>query len=433
MLQALRAYLYCTVLVGFLTLPGVGLRAIVPALLTAADLLLISICAVYIGHGWSGLKHSEGLQPLRRALIMLAVTVVYGLAVTAGSAGALVEAAKYLGALCRAPLILMAIYVHAHTGVRPTPAQVYRTLRHDFALLSGIQMSVAALQLIWPSVGIHFIGDYAEGQSARAALEEGDVSGTFANSIDMAYFLMAAYVTLTLAMWQRGRAPALWMTALFGFFVYATGSVAASVCMGLYAGYLHVRPWPLNIRRFVPTAVAVLGLGALYLHFDALATAVIDKVDNMMLSRLGLLFVSLPALVESQPLRLLTGFGLDFEVILGVLRDLPEVPLVFLYDESAVVINDVFWAALVLGLGAPLVALALTRLAHLFAAFLGADSRHPEQRSLWGVFVLVLLLAGLLNQILLVRPFVAGLLLGLAPLALSHAMRSRSRTARSST
>ena len=425
MLTGLRVYLYLAVLAGLFASPLVGLGTLVPTLFLLMDALLIAGCSIFVlrsGRSRAGLRAG---RVMRVAAVSLALVAAYGLLSTAQQGGSVGDAAKYVGALSRAVLVLLAILALALSTRAPKAANVHRVLRRDFILLAGFQISVATLQLLLPSVGGNFIGEFAEGQSARAAFEEGDVSGTFANSIEFAYFLFAAYAALTLGSWRRDRSPGLVMTVLFGFFIWASGSAAATVCFLVYSGFLICRTWRTGTRRFVGTALGTGACVLAYLNAGLLAELVLGKIDNMMLSRLGLLFVSVPALLEREPVRILTGFGLDFEGILAVLRSLPEVPLVFTYEGSAVVINDVFWAALLLGFGAPAMAFALWRLGGLFSAFLGADAGDAERRNLFRILIFICLMAGMLNQILVVRPFAVGLVLGMAPLALSAALLRR--------
>lgn len=425
MLGFLRAYLYWSVLWGFLMHPALGFKPVVPGLLVGADALLLLVSCIYIGlHGPRLASHGDRALLKKSLLPMLALSI-YGLGITGWHGGSLIEAGKYLGVLLRPLFVMLALFIWVRTERVLQARQVLHTLQLDFAVLVSAQLLIATLQLVDPVTGGEFISVLNENSSAVWALEDGDVSGTFANSIDLSYFLVAAYIVLTLGSWQRLRPPSLALTGILGFFVDATGSDAALVCFSLYAAYLALRCCSGSVRRLLLSVGALTVILVGYSSGDAIAGRVLDKVDNMMLSRLGLLFVSMPEMISSQPLKLLSGVGGDFEVVLATLRSLPEVPLVFTYDESAVVVNDVFWVALVLAFGVPVVAWLLARMAGLFKAYLlGAQWPSPLLR-IDTALLLLILLAGLINQILLVRSFSVALLLGLTPLALARAQVQR--------
>jgi len=422
----LRVYLYWSVLWGLFMHPALGLKPVIPGLLIGMDTLLLLVSCAYIWSRRPLLAMSQDRQILGRSLQPLLALAVYGLGITALHGGSLVDAAKYVGVLVRPLFVMLALFVWTRVERRSQPAHLLATLRLDFALLATVQMLIAGLQLVDPATGAEFIAALNDNSSAVWALEDGDVSGTFANSIDLSYFLLAAYVVLTLPAWQRVRLPSLLLTGLYGFFIDATGSDAATVCFGLYAFYLCLRTLSRPAQRTVLVSLGVLGVVGVLGMGDQLIDRVVAKVDNMMLSRLGLLFVSVPEMVSYQPAKLITGMGGDFEVVLAALRSLPEVPLVFTYDESAIVINDVFWVALTLAFGLPMLSWLLWRMAQIFRAYVQGGAWPLHLFRLDNMLLLIIFLAGLINQIILVRSFSVALLLGLVPIA-CHARNAEVR------
>lgn len=431
MLGFLRAYLYWTVLWGFLAHPTFGLLKAVPALLLGADAAMMLVTGIYVLHNSKNLRGFQERQVVRSTALCLLIFAAYGLAITVGKGGDLLDGAKYMGVLVRPVLTLLALYVYAHTPSRktPSPAKLRRTLNRDLLLLVTAQLAVATLQLLDPLAGADFVAVFVETQSAAAALEDGDVSGTFANSIDLAYFLVAAYMALTAGHWRRQRAPSLVLTVVLGYFTYATGSVAAAVCFTLYALYLYIRLIKPRARRALLVLCAATGAALLFANAELVTELVTAKIENMMFSRLGLIFISLPAIAQINPLTLITGTGADFTVVDALLKSLPEVPLVFTYEDVASVINDVFWVAMVLAIGLPAVAYYLFKSSKLFVAYFQGPSTSRQTRSLLMMIALVIFLAGWLNQILAVRSFTTALLIGLLPLAVELA-RPRSSEGR---
>jgi hypothetical protein len=419
MVTFLRVYLYWSVLWGFTVHPAIGLKSLAPSLLLGIDLLVMGVCAAYTAAHLLDNDVSALSRQIRWSSFTCAFLLAYGLAVTAAMGGSTLEAAKYLAVLIRPMLILIALAIHLRIAPRHEAGTLFHTLRSDLLLLVGAQLAVATLQKISPALGGEFIASLGETQSAAYALAEGDVSGTFANSIDLAYFLLAAYIVLTQQHWQQRLAPPLLLSSIFVFYSDATGSLAGEICLWVYVSYLWLRSLSRANRTLALTIGSVLGITAAYVNLSTIGPAFVDKVDNMLLSRLGLIFVSIPALYSTLPQRLLSGSGADFNAILTLLNNLPDVPLVFTYEDATSVINDVFWVALLLSIGAPVAFFFVYRMAQLFKAYIATSmGPQPTRDLVWAIWLAVLL-AGLLNQILLIRPFALTLTLGLLPLAMA--------------
>lgn len=419
MVALLRAYLYWSVLWGFMVHPALGLKSLVPPMLVGMDLLVMGICTVYIAAN-SFIRDESPLDwQIRSASFACGFLLAYGLAVTAVMGSSAIEAAIYLAVLIRPMLILIALAIHLRAPPVGDAIALFGKLRGDLLLLVGAQLTIATLQKISPEIGGEFIASLGETQSAVYALAQGDVSGTFANSIDLSYFLLAAYIVLTQRHWQQRLAPPIMLTGIFAFYSNATGSLAAEICLWVYIGYLWLRALSESNRKLAVLFGALLSVGGIYINLSTIGPAIVDKVDDMMLSRLGLIYVSIPGLYATMPGRLLSGSGADFNAILTLLNNLPDVPLVFTYEEATSVINDVFWVALLLSLGAPAAFLFIYRMAQLFKAYVARSlGTEPTRNLIWTIW-LVVFLAGMMNQILLVRPFTLTLTLGLLPLAMA--------------
>jgi len=418
MIAFLRVYLYWSVLWGFLVYPALGLKSLVPPLLLGIDMLTMGVCTLYgVAHFFDRVASPLSRQ-IQLASFACVFLIAYGLAVTASMGGSMVEAAMYLGALIRPMLILIAVAIHLRTSPSGRASTLYKILRIDLLLLVGAQLAIATLQKINPTLGSEFIPSLVETQSAAYALAEGDVSGTFANSIDLAYFLVAAFIVLTQRHWALHLAPPILLTCVFAFFVNATGSLAANICLWVYLGYLWLHSLSGTNRRLAMIFVALISVIWFYMNLSTVSLAVIEKLDDMMLSRLGLIFSSIPGLYANMPQRLLSGSGADFNAILTLLNNLPDVPLVFTYEAASSVINDVFWGALLLSIGAPAAFFFVYRMAQLFKVYIARSVGDKQTKNLVWVVWIIIFLAGMVNQILLVRTFTLVLTLGLLPLAM---------------
>lgn len=423
MIAFLRIYLYWSVLWGFLAYPALGMRSLVSPLLLGMDLLVMGVCSLYIG---TRLFKSDR-SPLGRQIYLASFACVfllaYGLATSAYAGSSMVDAAMYVAALLRPMLILIATAVYLLTSPPRRARVLYKRLRVDMLLLVGAQFAIATMQLISPALGGEFIPSLAETQSAVYALALGHVSGTFSNSIDLAYFLLAAYISLTLRLWQRHQAPPILMSGLFAFYANATGSLTGQICLWAYIGYLWLRSLSRTNRRLVVFLGIMFSAAVVVNYSSIISSAILDKFDDMMLSRLGLIFVSIPGLSSTMPERLLIGSGADFNAILSLLRNLPEVPLIFTYEESASAINDVFWVAMVLAIGMPVTCFYVYRMMQLFKVYIGRSLGAQSTKNLVWTIWLIVFIAGMLNQILVVRPFTITLILGLLPLAIGPFVR----------
>jgi hypothetical protein len=426
MFDVVRAYLYASCLWGLFALPAFGLGSVAPlltAMVDAAPLLLF---------GWLLLSP----KVWRRVHVSLVTIVVLGLVgallwidalVVLTTGGSLVEAARNLAVNARAPVLFAALQLAGAecSADRASRDAFYRRIVRDLWVITSIHFAVSAIQWIAPSAGQWLVPALASIQSGLSGLERHEVTGIFPNTIDFAYLVFAAYVVLSCErMLMQHRAPPLWMTGLFGVFILASGSVAAVACHVMYAGVLLAVTLGAQTRRRLVMGAVAIGLVAAVSLRDVGRTALLAKIDNMMLSRLGLIFVSTPLLVATDPSILATGTGADLRVLERALKAAPQVPLMFTGDEVAHTINDVYWVGLTLSLGLPL---TLGFLLCTYRAFRGLSTvpvlggRHDHVRLL-GILVF---LAGWLNQILLVRSFYSVLGVGLFAVELAFAERGK--------
>lgn len=430
MIGLLRAYLYVACLWGALGLVP-GLRAALGPLLAAIDLLPLLLLArqLLAPRVWNARTITPGTQVWVFALALLAAANVGVSLVNGGSA---LRTVQYLLALVR-PISLFALFpLLAPTITVPdVRREVYRRVRVDVIVIASIQFAVAAVERWNPAVGERFLPVLTESQSARAALAEGDVSGLFPNSVDFSYFVIAAFIVLTLErVLVERRPPRASLVAIFGVFVYFSGSLTSCGCFALYVLGTTAALLRRRQRRWLFGLGALGSVALLVANAGVVVQAVLEKVDDMMLSRLGLIFTSAPLMFRERPGVLVTGLGADFEIIESALRKLPEVPLVFQDSNNSNVINDVFWMGLVLSLGIPLATLYLGTLYGLLKrACQGAVYSLGGALNLAVVIVVAVVLpAGMFNQILLIRSFYSTLGVGLFAFALQHGALDQAAT-----
>ncbi|MGC3999869.1 MAG: hypothetical protein QM767_21465 [Anaeromyxobacter sp.] len=422
MLLSLRIYLYGACLWGLLCLPGAGLGPAAPAILAVIDAMPLLLLAVSLA-SWRAWERTRLSLLQLLGIALLAGLAVANVAVTALSSGSVLDGVKYLAALARPLTLLAALGLHrAASDASGEDRAVYRSvLLRDLRVIVVVHFAAAAVQRVFPGVGERLIPLVSETQSGLAALAEHDVSGFFPNSIDFSYLTVAAYLVLHAErMFVERRRPPLWSTVVFGAFAAASGSDASVVCFAMVVAAGWLAPLPTAKRRRMAGGAAVLGALVAAATAGIWQGALLLKIDNMMLSRFGLLFVSTPLMIAEHPGVLLTGLGGDFHVIEAAIKALPQVPLVFTYDDVTQVINDVFWVGLMLSLGAPL---ALAYVLSWRSLFNGACSLPTASRAISpaSVVLAIVIFAGFFNQILLVRSFYSALCVGL--FALRYAPR----------
>lgn len=413
MLTLFRVFLYTSTSWGILALFGLG--PIVPPFLMVVDIvpILIAVRIVLFKRKALGIDKLAVWQKL--CGIGVGILLLANLYIVVSRGGSILSAVQYLVALLRPiSLLLLLISVINRPQSKTSRHRFYLRLVADIRLIITLQFLAAGVQVLDPTTGALFIPAISELQSGFAALDEGDVSGLLPNSIDFAYLAVAAYIVLTLdAVKRRGKPPNLLVSIVFGFFIQASGSDAATVCFVCYFLWLHGSLMNPRLRKILTVALVTTTSLFLVANAIALETVLIAKIDNMMLSRLGLIFISAPQLVSQQPSFLLTGLGPDFEMVGAVLAGLPDALAVLAESGGFTIVNDVFWFAAVVSLGIPLAFAYTGGMLQLLSRLSGPETSNGRLPKLFRTLALMILFAGLFNQILLVRSFYTVLLIGM--------------------
>jgi hypothetical protein len=414
MLSLFRILLYTSTCWG--VLPLFGLKEVVPFFLTTFDVLPIVIAVgitVFRPKAISLGKLSLFQKTCISGLGLLLLANLYTVVSKGGEAFAAIQ---YITALLRPVSIAVLLISVLNRSKHSTEVRyiTYRLLLRDVKMIITLQFLAAGLQVVAPTVGALLIPSIGEFQSGFAALDEGDVSGLLPNSIDFAYLAVAAYVVLVLDLVRRrNRAPNFLFTAIFAYFINRSGSDAATVCFIGFALWIYSSSIGLQVKKFLSAITVFMTLMLLVVNGAVLEQMLIDKIDNMMLSRLGLLFISAPQLISEQPSFLLTGLGPDFQMIAGVLSGLPETLAVLAEEAGSTIVNDVFWFATVVSLGIPLAFSYTAGMLQLISKLCTPEAFNGSFPRLFRVIVAIIIFAGLFNQILLVRSFYTVLLVGM--------------------
>ena len=411
-----RLYIYWSVLWGFLVLTIPGLAQYMPLLLKGIDACMMVTAVLYASMTYFAISDEAVRRKLQRLFCACLVLPLSSLGVAYVHGANITSAMVYAIALLRPLSLLMAAIAIATSSLKTSYRKRQRLIRRDLYFLSGLQMLVSSLQLLAPSVGRAFLVRLSKRQSSYLVFSHAHTPGTFPNSIDFAYFLFAAYAVIYYDMTLHSKRPPILMTLIFFFFIAVSGSLTATICFGLLASFLYFRAAG---KASLATAflLSATTVPLLALNSSTVAQAIRLKVANMMLSRLGLLFISAPDLLTKYPWLALFGASGDFHFLLRLIRRLGSVPLIFTYRHSANTINDVFWVAVVLAVGIPLAAFYVWTFFDALMHFIAPRRERTISYKFSRWLCLLLIVSGFLNQILLLRAFSIALIVGLIPVS----------------
>lgn len=299
--------------------------------------------------------------------------------------------------------------------------RIFRLLKFDFNIITFVLVMAMLVQMLLPSVGHNIIPVISKYQSGLRALEEGNYSSIFPNTIDYAFFLIVsiifchARVSLFYSSYGLVTLLSIFILTISVLFTGSEAALGASLLVStfFFKGYIK--------REIYISCIGILAvilISWVAYESDIVQVALGNKIDNMMLSRLGLLFVVVPDVINTDPLALIFGYTPDFSNMVLVFRELPNSLDIFQYDSDKAIINDVFWFSLVMSYGIPCLLFLLYCTYNIFSEIL---SGHKDIISFRRVIIVVVLFIGMFNQIFMVRSFIVPLAYVL--LVYSYALR----------
>lgn len=270
---------------------------------------------------------------------------------------------------------------------------------------------IVLIQFLYPSFGRMFIPVISEKQSSFLALElDGDASGCFANTIELAYFSLVV-VILNLIQSKNNFPILIVMVGLVN--VYLSGSLATFfVFVFVLAAFI------LKDKIIGKIYLSLFLFVLLILYYGVLNSIVLRTIDNMYLSRLGLLFNVFPHWVSLDFSNLFFGNMPDFSNLANTFYLLDNRLAIFDELNTGTVINDTFWLALVFSYGLPITCLLI--IGYFFCMKEILMQSVSSFGSLYKIILLSIFILGCFNQVLLVRVFSIPFVFGLISLALSE-------------
>jgi hypothetical protein len=297
---------------------------------------------------------------------------------------------------------------------------VCRLIQIDFLVLVTLHSFVACLQLGDIDLGLQLVPQINEFQSSTRSLALGEAVGMFPNSADFGYLGLS--VLLASLAYRKYQILSYFSTLTIAFciFMVATAGSITVIILSVICFLFLFKSRFLKIITFV--LLFLVSTMLLLLYYKSVAAAFGLKIDNMFLSRLGILFVSYPGLLATDLMSGIVGLTPDFE---HIYRSLPSVPVAITADNALRYFNDVYILAILLSYGLVGGYLYFYMYVSLFY-LLVPSKRLKDFKYLHQAVFLVVLLGSFFNQVLILKSFGIIFAYGLLPLAL-HARVGKSQ------
>lgn len=311
--------------------------------------------------------------------------------------GAVSSAFAYCGAIIR--YIPLALII---TKTKIDSDELKKTLLFHVKIIFSLQITIGIVQIIGgQNIMTFFLPKTDSHSSAQNALLEGDIAGTFSNTIDYAFLILTCYLLILYNTRRSNNAYVLLLSVFTLYIVYETGSLAAIIAfLIIFAIFLCNG----HSYRFIYLSIAVMVISIILMYIYN--TELYLFIENKKLSRLGMISSTLPNfLLKSNIFDILFGIGTDLGVINKTVLSLPNPPHIFVHYYAPHTLADVYWVAAIVENGIIGFILLLGMLAKIYVL-----SKLIRQKD-WQLYMImisllcVILILGFVNQILSVKPF----------------------------
>ncbi|HGY9592873.1 TPA: hypothetical protein ACOJPH_000507 [Vibrio campbellii] len=279
----------------------------------------------------------------------------------------------------------------------------------DLNIYLIVQFVVILIQSYSPSLGTALIPIVSEKQSSFYVLAEGDTPGSFSNSIELAFFALSV---LIFNLMKRGNKN-FYFIALAVIIIFMTGSdtalyISIALIFAFFLRFYHDS----NLKVIFCSSLLFIVVFIFSSNLDSIYGAVVNKVDNMFLSRLGIMFDLFPRWVLLNENNLILGSMPDFESIALTFYNFNNTLAIFDQNNTGTVINDTYWLALIMAFGLPNF-LVLVYVLYVSLKRIMVTVECYNSRFYFFTILMVIFTIGFFNQVLMVRAFVCPLIFGL--------------------
>lgn len=402
--NVLRLYFYISCLWGVLT-PVSSAEIMVNIVRVSDTLVMVFLCISII---YSCFINKVIYKDLFWAFVFLFILTVYSILNSYFRDYDIGNVLIYNSTLLRFYFLIIFVWQLVRLGRDNVNFVLYieKSIHNDIVCIFLLLSIILLLQIFTPSFGEMFIPNINEFQSSIRAFDSGEYPSSFPNTIDFSFLILvfSFYFLLRIYIFKTCLNLILFFLCLVE--IYLSGSQASFLCaiVVLFLFIYHsLGLIKVPIKSFFVILLFVALLFFAYFSLEQIS----EKIDNMYLSRLGLLFIVLPDLLVNNLHDLFLGFSPDFSSIVLVFRTLPNALAIFQYDSDVAIINDVFWFALLVSYGF-LFTLILVFLV-LFIIKKTISNCEDSNGWLFNIIAFIVLVLGFFNQVLMVRTFIISL------------------------
>lgn len=274
-------------------------------------------------------------------------------------------------------------------------------LIYHIKAISIILLSITTVCIILGPQASIFLPVMPVSATGIRELANGSYSAIFANTIDLAFILVIIYI-----LWCSDRKLVgfrfVLLSLWFAVCVFKTGSATATAVFCLF---FMLRITESN-KFYRNLAFFVFGIIAIFLYFRY-QMEVRLIIENMQLSRLGILSMTAPDFIKELSFDTFFGVGNDSDVVLSKINSYPDKVHMLYWMDNIDAFGDVYWVALLVyhGLiGFLLISLIFYK---MYVSIIRYDLNYGEfnlKRIVeWSYIAIVLL--GFMNQVLVVKTF----------------------------
>lgn len=309
--------------------------------------------------------------------------------------GNIISSILHFGALIRyIPLAYIVISIKRYINVDD------KIMRH-FKIISVILIIVGYLCIFLGENATVFLPILPENATGLRETLAGNYAAIFANTIDFAFILLVLY---TIFVYRIRSKYGLLLTLIFFFPIFKTGSATATVTFIIIA-FFRLTQKHLSIRYLLISIFVIMLFTGVYEYWD-LVQAVIE---NVKLSRLGMLTLTGPDFISELSLDSFLGVGCDGYVVLEKVNSYQESVSMLWYakDGDISMFGDVHWVALLvfhglIGLG--LIVYLYYGLFKTVANKIYSDNNYDYDHIVKWLFFLIVFIS-FANQIVVVKTF----------------------------
>lgn len=277
----------------------------------------------------------------------------------------------------------------------------FKKILSDFNFYLFVQFVIVIIQQILPSIGILFIPISGEAQSSFRVLETGYSTGSFANSIELAFFALVLFV-FNLRVNSIINVVMAFVSLLIIYFTGSKGALFLALVSFIYHQYVYG-----HLGKYKPLffflCFSIL-VSFITVNYNLLLEQISARVDNMYLSRLGIMFEVFPSWYSENWYNVVIGSLPDFKNISLIFSKLPTTLAIFEEENRGSVINDTYWFALIISYGLVIFLFVISML--LNGICIITNELYGLNRKYYQRLILLLILSiGLINQVLMVRTF----------------------------